>query len=324
VPTLSNPIDKTMDPKISVIIPTYNRAKLLSRAIQSVLNQTYSNFELIVIDDGSPDNTKKIVEEFQKKDKRIKYIWQENFGGNSKTINTGIKASQGEYIALLEDDDEWLPEKLEKQLEVFQNSKREKLGLVCCKTLTVYENGKTEIIKTCDIPENNYKVLAESLLDNKFFFNVSAFLIKKEALDKVGFLDENLKIGTDKDILLRIFKDYNFDFAPFVLVRYYDHGGKFTRMPFYDRFLKDLLYLHTKHHDIYKNYPKIYSREQRGIGNYYVLLGDCKQGRKYFLRSIGTYPFNLKSYQSLLLSFLGSRVFIQFSNLKRKINNYIF
>ncbi len=312
-----------MDPKVSVIIPTYNREKLLPRAIQSVLDQTYSNFELIVVDDGSPDNTKKIVEEFQKKDKRIKYIWQENFGGNSKTINTGIKASQGEYIALLEDDDEWLPKKLEKQLEVFQNSKKERLGLVGCEIIKVYDNKKTEAVKTCDIPENSYKVVAEKLLDNKIFFNVSGFLIKKEVINKVGFLDENLKIGTDKDILLRIFKEYNFDFAPLVLVRYYDHGGKFTRMPFYDRFLNDLLYLHTKHQDTYRNYPKIYSREQRSIGNYYVLLGDCKQGRKYFLRSIKIYPFNFKSYQSLLLSFLGSRVFVQFSNFKRKINNYI-
>ncbi|MFH1657314.1 MAG: glycosyltransferase family 2 protein [bacterium] len=160
-----------MNPKVSVIIPTYNREKLLPRAIQSVLSQTYSNWELIVVDDGSTDNTKEIMEEFQRKDKRIKYIWQENFGGVSKPINTGLKASQGDYIALLEDDDEWLPEKLERQLEIFQNSKKENLGLVGCNILMVdLVNKKVKAKKTFDIPEYDYKVFSEIILDNKFFF----------------------------------------------------------------------------------------------------------------------------------------------------------
>ena len=109
-----------MNPKVSVIIPTYNRANLLARAIKSVLNQTFQDFELIVVDDGSTDNTRKVVEEFQKKDSRIKYIFQENSGGPAKPINTGIKNSKGEYITILEDDDEFLPQKLQKQVELFE------------------------------------------------------------------------------------------------------------------------------------------------------------------------------------------------------------
>lgn len=293
----------------------------MPRAIQSVLNQTYSNWELIVVDDGSTDNTKNIMEEFQRKDKRIKYIWQENFGGVSKPINTGLKASQGEYIATLEDDDEWLPEKLEKQLGVFQNSKKENLGLVGCNLLTVDE--KTKTIKTYYVPENNDKLFSEKILDNKFFFNVSAFLIKRKVIDKIGFFNENLKFAVDKDILLRIYKKYNFDLALIPLVKCHAHHKQSTNMPLYDKFLSDLLYLHKNYHNLYKKYPKIYSREQRSIGNFYVLLGDCEQGRKYFLRSIATYPFNFKSYQNLLLSFLGSRIFMRFFNFKKKINKYI-
>ena len=105
-------------PKVSVIIPTYNRQKLLPKAIKSVLNQTFKNFELIIVDDGLTDNTKEIIKEFQKRDPRIKYIWQENFGAPAGPKNTGIKNSKGEYIAFLDDDDEWLPEKLERVIEI--------------------------------------------------------------------------------------------------------------------------------------------------------------------------------------------------------------
>ena len=120
-------------PKVSIIIPTYNRAKLLSRAIKSVLDQTFKDFELIIVDDGSTDNTKGVVEEFQKKDSRIKYIWQENSGAPAKPKNTGIRQARGEYVAFLDDDDEWFPKKLEKQIELFEDN----IGFVGCNILIV-------------------------------------------------------------------------------------------------------------------------------------------------------------------------------------------
>ena len=108
------------NPTVSIIIPTYNRAHLIGRAIQSVLNQTYQNFEIIVVDDGSTDNTEEMIKEFQKHDKRIKYIRHEKNRGGAAARNTGIKVARGEYIAFQDSDDEWLPEKLEKQMDVFQ------------------------------------------------------------------------------------------------------------------------------------------------------------------------------------------------------------
>ena len=106
---------------VSVIIPTYNRAKLLKRAIESVLNQTFQDFELIVVDDGSTDDTKEIVKSFN--NQKIIYIYQENFGGAALPKNVGIKMAQGKYIAILDSDDEWLPEKLQKQVTLFERSK---------------------------------------------------------------------------------------------------------------------------------------------------------------------------------------------------------
>ena len=93
-------------PTVSVIIPTYNRAYLIDRSIQSVLNQTYQDFELIVVDDGSTDNTEDIIRQFQEKDKRIKYIKYDKNKGGSAARNTGIKNSVRKYIAFQDSDDE--------------------------------------------------------------------------------------------------------------------------------------------------------------------------------------------------------------------------
>ena len=96
--------------KVSVIIPTYNRAYLISRAINSVLNQTYQDFEIIIVDDGSTDNTEEVIKEFQEKDERIKYIRHKNNKGEAAARNTGIKAAKNEYISFQDSDDESFPQ----------------------------------------------------------------------------------------------------------------------------------------------------------------------------------------------------------------------
>jgi teichuronic acid biosynthesis glycosyltransferase TuaG len=120
-------------PKISIIIPCYNSEQFIDRTIKSVLCQTFSDWELLLIDDHSTDKTKDILEKYAKNDTRIKILQtKENSGGPALPKNIGIENAKGEYIAFLDHDDEWLPEKLEKQLAVFENSKDEKLGLVSC------------------------------------------------------------------------------------------------------------------------------------------------------------------------------------------------
>ena len=106
-------------PRVSVVIPTYNRAELLKRAIESVLGQTYQDFELIVVDDASMDNTEEMMKDFS--DERIRYIrLKQNSGTSAVPRNTGIKSAKGEYIACHDDDSEWLPQKLEKQVKAFE------------------------------------------------------------------------------------------------------------------------------------------------------------------------------------------------------------
>ncbi|MCF8070632.1 MAG: glycosyltransferase [Desulfobacterales bacterium] len=111
---------KVNAPLVSVIITTYNRAGLLRQAIESVLEQTYDCIEIIVVDDGSTDNTEKVVESF--KSTKIQYIWTTNWGGPARPRNIGIRRARGEFIAFLDADDYWKAEKLEVQLPHFNNS----------------------------------------------------------------------------------------------------------------------------------------------------------------------------------------------------------
>ena len=131
-------------PTVSVIIPTYNRAHLIDRSIQSVLNQTYQDFELIVVDDRSTDNTEDIIRQFREKDKRIKYIKHDKNKGGSAARNTRIKNSVGKYIVFQDSDDEWFPEKLEKQMKIFETASLE-VGVVYTGFWRIKDNKKTYI-----------------------------------------------------------------------------------------------------------------------------------------------------------------------------------
>ncbi|TAK34595.1 MAG: glycosyltransferase family 2 protein, partial [Saprospiraceae bacterium] len=125
-------------PAVSVIIPTYNRAKTIERAIDSVLNQTFSDLELIVVDDCSTDFTVDVIKQYT--DERLIYIRHENNRGEGGARNTGIRNSRAKYIAFLDSDDEWFPNKLEKQMPVIQESDS-KVGIVYSHYIMQYEDG---------------------------------------------------------------------------------------------------------------------------------------------------------------------------------------
>ncbi len=127
--------------RVSVIIPTYNRADLLPTAISSVLAQTYTDWELIVVDDASTDNTREVIKEWEAKDSRIRSVsLNKNSGGPAHPKNVGVESARGEFIAFLDHDDEWLPEKLKKQVAVFASSPR--IGLVTCEAYVVDGAGR--------------------------------------------------------------------------------------------------------------------------------------------------------------------------------------
>ncbi len=185
-----------MKPLISVIIPTFNRAEFLKISISSVLNQTFKEFELLIIDDGSTDNTKEIIKSFN--DDRIKYIYYNQNKGPSYARNTGIKLAQSNFIAFLDSDDKWKNEKLEIQYKsMLKNS-----NYLLSHTEEIwYKNGKILNPKKIHKKQQG-DVFQQSL--RLCAISMSTVMVKKELFKIVGLFDENLLVCEDYDMWLRV------------------------------------------------------------------------------------------------------------------------
>jgi glycosyltransferase involved in cell wall biosynthesis len=289
------------NPVVSVIIPTYNRAHLLCRAMQSVLNQTYLDFELIIVDDGSTDNTDKIIKEFQEHDKRIKYIRHEKNKGGSAARNSGIKISRGEYIAFLDSDDEWLPRKMEKQEIKFQNA-LDNVGVIYSGFSCISESSGKIIAKiTPTLRGNVYTNLLEGCI-----LGSPTPLIKKICFRKAGFFDETLPSCQDWDMWIRLSKYYAFDFVPDILAKHHIHGSQISvnlnakivaRKKLVEKYWVDL-----------SRKSKILSILLKRLGILCCLNGDSREGRRYFLGSIKRKPLQKGGYVNFLLSLLVPRI----------------
>ena len=204
-------IDK---PLVSAVIATYNMAKYLPLAIRSVLAQTYENIELLIVDDGSTDDTMKVVEPFLD-DSRIKYRFQKN-QGQAAAKNRGIFESTGEYIAFLDADDMWFPEKLDLQLPSFSQS--ETLGIVYARLLCIDEAGN-EIINLKD----NYTLLRGRITGPLLIHNFIRFgttVVRRECFDRLGGFKEHIRMGIDYDLWLRFSTQYEFDYIDHPLLYY--------------------------------------------------------------------------------------------------------
>ena len=186
---------------VSVVIPTYNRADTVGYAINSALNQTYTDIEILVIDDGSTDQTAQIISQFGS---RIKYFYKDN-GGVSSARNLGIRKSTGEMIAFLDSDDEWLPNKIERQLRFMHENPD--FGMVLCDCNFI--NSKRHITgkssRRKDLPHDGF-ILEDVLLSPSLL--PSSVLIKKSILIDIGGFDETLKTAEDLDLHLKIANNY--------------------------------------------------------------------------------------------------------------------
>ena len=197
-----------MNELISVVLPTYNRALDLKKAIDSVLIQTYPHFELIVVDDGSSDETMQMMETI--KDERILFIRQQVNKGAAASRNTGIRASKGKYVAFLDSDDTWHPDKLEKQYQLLSKSESSVGGCVTYYDL-IYPN--RIINRQIPIQKDFYK---QSLLGCNLSPG-STLMFKKECLEKIGLQNESLKRFEDWEWQIRFSQHYSWISFPISL-----------------------------------------------------------------------------------------------------------
>ena len=186
--------------KVSIIMPVYNCEKYVGEAIESVLAQSFKDFEFIIIDDGSDDNTSQIIEEYDKTDNRIRILRNEQNLGVVKSLNIGLRQSVGEYIARIDADDIWLPEKLEKQIIYLE--KNGDIGMLATSKLNIDADGK--IRERDKYPETySYKDIRDNILKRNLFCH-SSVIFSNNVLKKVGYYDETFINSEDYEYWMRV------------------------------------------------------------------------------------------------------------------------
>ena len=295
-----------MTPEVSVIIRTYNRADLLPRAIESVLNQSFQDFEIIVADDGSTDQTAAVVNKLQSADNRISFISQEHLGVPGGPLNLGLRHSRGKYIAILDSDDEWLPSKLEKQMQLLESANPQ-IGFVSCHTIMVKPDGTEQEKK----PSPTETPLEMALM-RRFPFAFSSILAKKEVFDFIGPADEKYKIMDDWDVHIRLATKYNYDFVAETLCRYYVHDSNISFSQNYSRQAADLAYLLNKHLSLFELHPKILEHQYITLASYLVKAGDLPKARIYLKKNLVFHP-SIKNLARLILSYGGKKVYQKYT-----------
>ncbi|WP_051827328.1 glycosyltransferase family 2 protein [Metabacillus indicus] len=212
------------NPLISVIIPSYNRASILPRAISSVLSQTYKNLELIIVDDASTDKTEEVVTSIS--DERIQYIRHEKNSNGSVARNTGIKNANGDYIAFLDSDDEWDKDKLLNQYKFYKNYNEEK---TVCYT-AMYEDNGFDVKLRPDRAIREDEAFADYVFSNKGLIQTSTLMIHKSILEKVKF-NPNLRRHQDWDLCLQLERTgYNFVYLNKPLTTRYKEEDRLDRV----------------------------------------------------------------------------------------------
>lgn len=208
-------------PTVSVIIPTYNRALYLCEAIDSVINQTYNDVEIIVIDDGSTDDTQQRLKQYKD---AIKYIYQSN-SGSAIARNRGILSSTGKYIAFLDSDDLWYPTKLEKQVRILD--KNEDIGFVYCDYAKGHNTveGQKGHLETLS-PPSGY--IFNHLVDANYICTPSV-IIRRSVFPNSGFFDPTLLRSQDYDLWLRLAYCCKCYFISEVLTLVREHSERITK-----------------------------------------------------------------------------------------------
>lgn len=192
---------------VSIILPTYNRAEKIGKAIESVLGQTYPHFELLVVDDGSTDDTERVIKTYQEKDARIRYQRLQENMGQSRARNIGMQMARYSYFAFEDSDDLWRKQKLERQMAAMREAD-DTVGLIYHKIRYDMGAGYHCILPDEKIADEKKQgdIYAQLLRDN--LIGMPSALVKKECVQEVGGIDESFRCLEDYDFALRIAKRY--------------------------------------------------------------------------------------------------------------------
>ncbi len=263
---------------VSAIITTYKREPaMVLRALDSVLAQTYRDMEIIVVDDSPDDYSEReeVREAIEKRqadsvDIPIRYIAHPENRGACVARNTGLDAAKGEYVAYLDDDDEWLPEKIEKQMNVIQHTNA---GLIYCGNMSIDDRtGERKLTKK----EYFRGKVFTRLLYSNFIESTSYPLIPKDCLKAIGGFDPLMQAAQDYDVWLRLAERYEIDYVAEPLVLYHEHAGeRITTNP--KKKISGLERINQKYINYLEKDKKLWWKRHIGIAGYYAL---DRQGKK--------------------------------------------
>lgn len=286
-----------MNPLISVIIPTFNRAQVLKRAIVSALNQAYRNIELVIVNDASTDSSLDIVKSIN--DSRIKLVVHERNKGLAAARNTGIRNSAGEYLTFLDDDDEWLPEKISLQLDVIRNTNLT-FGLV-------FTNGFSEYENNFIIKENvSSGVVFDPKINNFFPLRVlitppSSWMLPKTVIEEIGFFDEAMYNNWDDgDYLVRVALNFPIYFLNKNLVTWHALANHVNMI--------SLNLIKGKEIFLEKNLETL-KKDRTYLFNFYRTLGkdtlklDRLKAKKYLFKALRMRPFDFSTIGKILKTY---------------------
>ncbi len=295
-------------PIVSVVIPTYNRADFLMQAIKSVRTQSFTDYELIVVDDGSTDHTIALLEPLIER-KEIRYVFQQN-QGESAARNTGVRMAQGKYIAFLDSDDLFMPEKLEKQVVCLETALD--IGIVHSGYSKFDDAGND--LGYRDTSHLSGWVYPQILLEWSVLIAVPAVMVRSSVLAEVGGFDEIMIHAPDLDLWRRIAMHYRFGVIPEMLSKVRKHPGNVSRhlTKTADGFE---FYLKKAFNDDPSLSPslkrKAMARMYTNVGLSLLADGNLTEmgiARQCSFQSIFQWPFYPRAYATIIFSFLGKGI----------------
>ena len=276
------------------------------------------DFEIIVVDDGSDDNTEFVIEEFQKKDGRIKYLKHDTNKGGGAARNSGIKEARGKYIAFQDSDDTWEPRKLEKQIQVFEHAPEE-VGIVYTDMWRRHD-GKRKYIPSPEIkPEEN--IVYRQALIRVLGIGIGTTMIKRACFDNVGMFDENLRRFIDLELFIRLSEFFYFRHIKEPLINYYYEGKRISGND--EALIEASELILRKHARHVLEDKKSLAKFQYRMANILCQNGNIGKWRNFLLKAIKADPFNPRYLVAGFASLLGWHVYNSLINLWLRIQDSI-